>query len=116
MLYYFFPTAKMESILNDGLETLPCGHSNGEISTPPSPVSFDYHSEENCLKCFNYLETPVTGSPKLSKYTKVLHYMNLTNTNLTNTNFTNTSFQNRFNHFRSKTGTFIMKPYIMAII
>jgi len=53
--------AKMELILNDGLETLPCGHSNGELSTPPSPVSFDYHSEENCLKCFNYLETPETG-------------------------------------------------------
>ena len=58
--------AKMELILNDGLETLPCGHSNGELSTPPSPVSFDYHSEENCLKCFNYLETPETG-PHLSK-------------------------------------------------
>ena len=101
----------MESILNDGLETLPCGHSNGEISTPPSPVSFDYHSEENCLKCFNYLETPVTGSPKLSKYSKVLHYMNFINTN-----FTNTSFQNRFNHFRSKTGTFIMKPHILVIM
>ena len=54
--------AKTENLINDGGFLEDFGDfCNGNLSTPPSPVTFDYHSEENCLKCFNYLDTPETG-------------------------------------------------------
>lgn len=52
--------AKIESLVSDG-SGFAHELGNGTVSTPPSPLTFDYHSEENCLKCFNYLDTPVTG-------------------------------------------------------
>ena len=55
--------AKMDCLISDGLmdHIGDHGSSNGHLSTPPSPVSFEYHSEESCLKCFNYLENNETG-------------------------------------------------------
>ncbi len=54
--------AKCDALINDGVQNFE-NNSFGQdpLSTPPSPVTFDYHSEENCLKCFNFLDAPETG-------------------------------------------------------
>ena len=49
--------AKMDLLLNDKVENTLVEdiHQIGE--PPASPGSFEYHSEDTCLQCYNYLET-----------------------------------------------------------
>ena len=54
--------AKMDQLLNDQID-ITLIHDVGQVGDPPSsPGTFEYHSEETCLQCYNYLDTSQTNS------------------------------------------------------
>ena len=60
--------AKMDALLSDKIENTLLEEI--DISNPPaSPGNFEYHSEETCLQCYNYLD--INQTSPLGKFSEI---------------------------------------------